>query len=78
MVGCYIFTAGSFRSDLRKTGKSPEGNKELMDLCALFSAPSDVYYLSVCVCVCVCVSNVSRESRLRNGLSHTSVPTELM
>ena len=53
MVGCYIFTAGSIRSNLKKTRKPPEGNKGLTDLCTLSLTPSDVCYGSyVCVCVC--------------------------
>lgn len=53
MVGCYIFTAG-IRSDHRKTGKPPEGNKGLKYLCTLSLTPSEVYY-GVCGCLCVCV-----------------------
>ena len=56
MVGCYIFTAGSIRSNLKKTRKPPEGNKGLTDLCTLSLTPSDVCYGSY-VCVCVLAQN---------------------
>ncbi len=54
MVGCYIFTAGSIRSDLRKTEKSPEGNKELMNLCRLMCIIVPVCtHMYLCVYVCL-------------------------
>lgn len=53
MVGVsFTFTAWSIRTDFRKTGKPPEGNTRLMDLCTFYL----VMFVGVSVCVSACVS----------------------